>query len=329
MRIRTTVALASLSVAVPALAQHSDDYESKDYTADADGEVITGQPANADNPYYVPPVAQSHDGLIVTYAGNTYGIPANPAAGANANFVLSMGTDPALTPFARSQRDVPYKVPGGKVKVAYDLLVTKIGPALTSQNVGSFSTQSVPNGAIFGHIDLVTWVDPNNAPAGWNGTQVWFDAADVQLQENIPQFMNLTNGKWYRRSSSVDLDLNQILKVQVTDKETGEVRVHDAVGRFADGGAAGGPIPVGFRYFAGCAGGTCSAGNTIAWDNLIVTCYEDIDEDGMVGFSDVLEVLSGWGPAPNGHPADLDKNLDVGFSDLLTALARWGACVAP
>jgi len=52
----------------------------------------------------------------------------------------------------------------------------------------------------------------------------------------------------------------------------------------------------------------------------------DIDGDGMVGFDDLLLVLSAWGncPAPPAACAtDLDGNGAVGFADLVIVLANW------
>ncbi len=54
-------------------------------------------------------------------------------------------------------------------------------------------------------------------------------------------------------------------------------------------------------------------------------CPADLDGDGSVGVSDLLELLASWGPC-KGCPADFDGNGDVGVSDLLTLLANWGPC---
>jgi hypothetical protein len=54
-------------------------------------------------------------------------------------------------------------------------------------------------------------------------------------------------------------------------------------------------------------------------------CPADLDGDGNVGTSDLLELLSAWGPNP-GHPADLDGNGTVGTADLLELLSSWGPC---
>jgi hypothetical protein len=48
----------------------------------------------------------------------------------------------------------------------------------------------------------------------------------------------------------------------------------------------------------------------------------DIDEDGDVDVTDLLELLAAWGSCP-GCPEDLDDNGNVNVSDLLMLLANW------
>lgn len=52
----------------------------------------------------------------------------------------------------------------------------------------------------------------------------------------------------------------------------------------------------------------------------------DLDGDGMVGFGDLLILLTEWGPCegPAFCPADLDGNGAVDFGDLLILLTEWG-----
>jgi probable HAF family extracellular repeat protein len=52
----------------------------------------------------------------------------------------------------------------------------------------------------------------------------------------------------------------------------------------------------------------------------------DLDGDGTVGASDLLILLTNWGPCPDCDdcPADLDGNCVVGASDLLILLVNWG-----
>ena len=49
----------------------------------------------------------------------------------------------------------------------------------------------------------------------------------------------------------------------------------------------------------------------------------DLDIDGVVDFSDLLFLLSAWGPCPRCR-ADLDGSGVVGFDDLLALLNHWG-----
>ncbi len=54
-------------------------------------------------------------------------------------------------------------------------------------------------------------------------------------------------------------------------------------------------------------------------------CPSDLNEDGFVGFSDVLEVVASWGPCL-GCPADVNNDGAVEFADLLEVLADYGDC---
>jgi hypothetical protein len=56
------------------------------------------------------------------------------------------------------------------------------------------------------------------------------------------------------------------------------------------------------------------------WD-----CPGDVDENGVVGFSDVTGVLTMWG-SNDVHPADADGSGGVGFSDVTLVLTNWGPC---
>ena len=56
-------------------------------------------------------------------------------------------------------------------------------------------------------------------------------------------------------------------------------------------------------------------------------CDADLDDDGAVGVTDFLSLLSAWGPNP-GHPADFDGDGEVGVTDFLVLLGAWGPCPA-
>jgi hypothetical protein len=59
----------------------------------------------------------------------------------------------------------------------------------------------------------------------------------------------------------------------------------------------------------------------------VAACPWDFNGDGMIGFADLLEVLSNWGPCTV-DPCKWDFNGDgvVGFADLLKILSNWGPC---
>jgi hypothetical protein len=54
-------------------------------------------------------------------------------------------------------------------------------------------------------------------------------------------------------------------------------------------------------------------------------CPWDLSGDSIIGFADLLAVLSAWGPCP-GCPEDLSGDGAVGFADLLKVLSEWGPC---
>ncbi|MHC5113175.1 MAG: hypothetical protein ACYTGP_01945 [Planctomycetota bacterium] len=57
----------------------------------------------------------------------------------------------------------------------------------------------------------------------------------------------------------------------------------------------------------------------------IAVCAEDLNDNGVVDFADVLVLIGAWGPCP-GCEEDLDGNGSVGFSDVLQVIGAWGPC---
>jgi len=58
---------------------------------------------------------------------------------------------------------------------------------------------------------------------------------------------------------------------------------------------------------------------------IVIDCVADSDDDGMVGISDLLALLSAWGPCDI-CIMDLDENREIGVGDLLELLSAWGPC---
>jgi hypothetical protein len=95
---------------------------------------------------------------------------------------------------------------------------------------------------------------------------------------------------------------------------------------WSDGNQPGGAINIAAvdLYAAGSASPVFYDDLTLA-DVVRQPCPADLDGDGIVGFTDLLEVLAKWGPC-GGCVADIDHDGFVGFTDLLEVLSKWGPC---
>ena len=54
-------------------------------------------------------------------------------------------------------------------------------------------------------------------------------------------------------------------------------------------------------------------------------CPADVNNDAAVGLSDVISVLSAWGPCAY-CPSDVNANGTVELADLISVISSWGAC---
>lgn len=62
------------------------------------------------------------------------------------------------------------------------------------------------------------------------------------------------------------------------------------------------------------------------WTSKVPTpCYGDVNDDGMVNVSDVLEVIGNWGYCHE-CPADTNNDSYVDVADLLYIVGEWGPC---
>ncbi len=57
-----------------------------------------------------------------------------------------------------------------------------------------------------------------------------------------------------------------------------------------------------------------------------VSCPWDLDNDGNVGFTDLLRLLEAWGPIPTPSPPDFDGDGNVSITDLIDLVLNWGPC---
>lgn len=248
--------LSLLAVAPAARAQYSQDFET--LTSSPSGAVLTGQDA-----YVLPPGTTSVDFKCYDYAGNILGIVQNPEGGSK--FIAGTGPGDG-TYYARAERSVTF---GHGIWVLwYDFCGIFTGTPPGTNNLGSFSLRQASANTV--HINLLTWVDPNN-PTAINSTYVPYDQFGVQFaipgNPPGPEWANLLPNHWYRARTVVDFDLNMITEVGIRDLSGGSEAVYVPTGWYLYGGASGsGWLTDGIRWFGGGGG----PGNTTAWDNAVM-----------------------------------------------------------
>ena len=64
---------------------------------------------------------------------------------------------------------------------------------------------------------------------------------------------------------------------------------------------------------------------SIVKDDCVLPCPGDVDGDSMVDVTDLLAVISAWGPC-SGCDADVDGSGTVDVTDLLAIISAWGPC---
>lgn len=284
-------------VAVAALASTS----AAQYGTNLD--ALNGDPngidLNGQDGWYLP-VQGGISHKVYTYAGNAIGVPANPNGGSQ--FAAAISVPGNI--FGRSQRDTAFST---RTRAWYDLLVLNNGTAVN--NAGSFSLQDSVTAAAYIHLFSYTAGVPTSYFAGY----LAYNAAGTQaLAPGLlpgPEWGALTPGEWYRFETTIDFATNQITDVAITDLDTG-TRVSVAVSEYyLQGGAAGGrPRPTGFRMFSG------AETNTVAWDNLVVTCYADLDVGTGVGILDIFDFLAFGNYFANSDPVACQCDLSTGHN---------------
>lgn len=55
-------------------------------------------------------------------------------------------------------------------------------------------------------------------------------------------------------------------------------------------------------------------------------CRADLDNNGDVGFDDLIALLTFWGPCQSECSGDLNNDGTIGFADLVELISSWGSC---
>lgn len=135
------------------------------------------------------------------------------------------------------------------------------------------------------------------------------------------------NGTW-NLSDYGDIIWQTDTALDLTQELVGQPTSMDPWGTSQPGGTGGD-----FNLFGGLDGapeGTWwfeLATNAGQGDQMLLTsfrpsCVGDLDGDAVVGFADLLLILTGWG----GAAQDLDGDRSTGFEDALIVLSEWGPC---
>jgi hypothetical protein len=319
-----------LGIAPLALADYATDFEAPTYSASPAGVALAGQDG-----WFVPAVTGSIGFNAHTYAGNAYGLPANP----DGDGQFAAGRSQGGTAFARAERLFDFST-SQTWCFSWDFACNYDGVAPATHNIASFSLQpgatAPPANRIF--IALNTFVDPLN-PVAWSSSYIVHDAAGTQAaQPGLfagPEWQNLPFNTWFRQTTEVNMAENRIVSVSITNLATGATTTAAPANWYLGGGSAPAiPLATAVRMFAG---GT-TAGNIAAFDNISITpecgggdpcaCVGDLNGDGQIELADLSLFLSSFGSSAPNIPtpcADVDGNGVVELSDLTQFLSAFGS----
>jgi hypothetical protein len=177
----------------------------------------------------------------------------------------------------------------------------------------------------------MSWTD--TAAQTWQLSYNAYDAAGAGKSVSLgPEWTGHPLLTWFRITTVIDFSTNQLVCGTIVNLDTGDCATATFTDAYLFGGAAGAPMPTGFRFFAGAA----TAGNVTAWDNLSIAtaaaascpacpdeCYADCDGSGALDFFDFLCFQNAFG---TGDPyADCDETGVLDFFDFLCFQNEFGA----
>lgn len=307
---------------------------------------------------WTQPVAGSNDWRVVSYGdAAAFNVAPHPTGGGT--HVAAATGFGSTAGFARTEHNVNWSS-SAVWTICMDFWADYQGDPVThASNVGSLSNQ--PFGATpytnQGINMLWYYNQPGNVASqysiAWNihnpdGTDVGVFYNPDDATSNWPNGMwsTLELRKWYRASFVMDFASGQLVKMGVSDLQTGEGRVFETAGLipstadgnwYMAGGAAnvrGLPMPERLRMFVGGQGN----GNVMAFDNLSYThgdnlcvtdttpsgCAADFNGDQFLDFFDYSDYVQCFetGACPAGRDADFNEDDFVDFfdySDYVTA----------
>lgn len=336
----------ALGQANVASAQYTSDFEAPLYSGSAAGVAATGQDG-----WFLPNASSTH-GLIMTYAGNTFGLASNPEG--DSQMIVVQRTNL----FARAQRDIPW-VNDGCWRLEADFLGRYTRPDWSGtdpltwpiNNLASISLQPALANGFYpnaGGIILARWDDPNdpnmvsaddykytlwwvgrtenNCPCDVNGVPTAPGTSNfVRFPTN--NFRGLSLNNWYHLSVTMDMDAHRVMDVAIRNITTGGAAFSTPVPNlpltdpnydpnqswYMEGGAAGTATDIaGLRFFGG--GGTDA---TTSGGNTMA--YDNLC---------VVPCASSCASAPP-CPADLNGDDTIGLTDLAILLAHFGLGPVP
>ena len=237
--------IASALAAVPcANAQYSSGFESPDYAVGG----LAGQDG-----WYVP---SGIDFNVAAYGADPFGFAANPNGGEQ--FIIGRWDGDN----ARGQHDIDYGA-GGVWTISYDVNNIYDQSDVATNNIGSASLQPSTTSKSF--ISLNRF--PADASDVWDADFIYYTSDNVQTTASPGvEWQGLSFNRWYRQSTTIDFDTNEILEIAITDIVAGATTTFNPDGWYLNGGADSMmDIPTALRFFA-----SGNAANITGWDNLSI-----------------------------------------------------------
>jgi hypothetical protein len=259
---KTSFVVASAGLAVAAHGTLIANFEPPTYAGSAAGTALAGQDG-----WFTPVTAPvSNPGNVYTYAGNAFGLVANPTGGTQFAGVSNAGTS-----LGRAQHAVDFSI-GGTWTASWDICVDRFGGVLPAiNNIASFSLQNSATSRFFQTLNVWDNLATGNAWDAQYGVHAATGGAVGFVTPANPAWENLNLNTWYRQSTTWDFTTNRILSISIDNlHDAAPATVLDVSGLawFLAGGANSTlPLPTDIRLFAG---GGANNTHVTGWDNLSV-----------------------------------------------------------